>query len=120
MEVPADTPVTTPVVEPIVATPVLLLLQVPPPVPSLNVVVAPWQILVTPVIGRGDGYTVTVMAAAQPVLRVYEMVEVPAATPVTIPVDEPIVATVVLLLVQIPPPVASLNVVVDPAQIPVV
>lgn len=43
---------------------------------------------------------------------------VPAETPVTIRVAEPIVATVVVLLVQVPPP-ASLNVVVVPAQIPV-
>ena len=37
-------------------------------------------------------------------------------SPVTIPVVEPIVAAAVLLLLQVPPVVASLNVIVDPAQ----
>ena len=40
---------------------------------------------------------------------------VPAETPLTTP-DEPIVATAVLLLTQAPPPVASLRLVVVPAQ----
>ena len=44
------------------------------------------------------------------------MVEVPEDTPVTIPVEEPIVAMPVLPLVQVPLAVASLKVVVNPAQ----
>jgi hypothetical protein len=42
---------------------------------------------------------------------------VPASTPVTTPVPAPTVAMVVLLLVQVPPPVASDSDVVRPAQI---
>jgi hypothetical protein len=41
---------------------------------------------------------------------------VPTAIPVTIPVDEPIVAIVVLPLLQVPPVVASLKVTVDPTH----
>ena len=40
--------------------------------------------------------------------------------PVRIPVDTPIVPTAVLLLLQVPPVVASVSVVVVPAQIGVV
>jgi hypothetical protein len=42
------------------------------------------------------------------------MVAVPVATPVTTPVPEPTVATDVLLLLHVPPEVASLNVLVEP------
>lgn len=50
------------------------------------------------------------------------MVVVPPglAPPVTSPEPEPIVATVVLLLLHVPPDDASFKVVVAPAQIPVV
>jgi hypothetical protein len=41
---------------------------------------------------------------------------VPNANPKTIPVDEPIDATAVLLLVQTPPDVTLLKVLVDPTQ----
>ena len=44
---------------------------------------------------------------------------VPAATPVAIPVDEPIVATPVDELLQVPPPVL-VSVVVNPSQTVVV
>lgn len=44
------------------------------------------------------------------------MVDVPAATPVTIPVPDPIVATDVLLLVHTPPLDALLKVVVVPGH----
>jgi hypothetical protein len=44
------------------------------------------------------------------------MVAVPAATPVTMPVAEPTVATAVLLLLQVPPPDASASAVVAPAH----
>lgn len=44
------------------------------------------------------------------------MVTVPAATPVTTPVDEPIVAIVVLPLVHTPPGTALLNVVTAPTH----
>ena len=44
----------------------------------------------------------------------YEIVAVPADTPVTTPVKAPIVATEVLEHVQVPPVMASDNVVVPP------
>jgi hypothetical protein len=65
--VPVDTPLTIPVVSPTVAIAVLPLLQVPPPVPSASVVVAPVHTVVMPVIPAGDGYTVIAIAIVQPV-----------------------------------------------------
>ena len=65
----------------------------------------------------GNGLTVTTVATAQPLASVYEIVVVPAETPVTIPVPDPILATPVLVLVQIPPPVASLSRIVCPTQV---
>ena len=38
----------------------------------------------------------------------------PAATPVTMPLVDPIVARVVLPLSHVPPPMASVNVIVEP------
>jgi len=49
------------------ATEVVLLLQVPPVVASLNVVVAPPQIKAVPVIGVANAVTVTGVVARQPV-----------------------------------------------------
>jgi hypothetical protein len=58
--VPADVPVTIPVV-PILALPVLL--QVPPPVPSVKDVVDPEHTLIVPVIGAGTPLAVTIIVA---------------------------------------------------------
>ena len=44
------------------------------------------------------------------------MVQVPAATPVTTPVEDPTVAIAVLLLLQWPPEVESCKVLVAPIQ----
>jgi hypothetical protein len=60
---PAVMPVTTCVSDPIVAIPVLVLLQVPPPVPSTRLIVEPTQTLLLPVIAPGNGLTVTVVVA---------------------------------------------------------
>jgi hypothetical protein len=95
--VPAATPVTTPV-ELMVATPVLLLLHVPPGVISDKLVVRPTQTLSVPVIAAGFGLTVMITVAIQPTGDVAVMVTVPAETPVTTPVDEPTVAIRVLFL----------------------
>lgn len=63
--VPDDTPVTVPIV-PTVATPVLLLLHVPPLVELLNAVEAPTQIAVDDgVIPATVAITVTIFDAAQ-------------------------------------------------------
>jgi len=66
VEVPDVTPLTTPVVEPMVATEVLVLLHVPPDVPSVNVVVLPAQTEVVPEIVAGTAFTVTTAIARQP------------------------------------------------------
>ena len=63
-------PVSNPVAEPMVATDVLLLLHVPPVVASINVVVAPAQIVVAPVIAPGSGFTVIVVVVGQPTTEV--------------------------------------------------
>ena len=96
--VPAATPVTTPVEEPTVATEVLVLNHVPPGTISLRVIVLPVATAELPVIGA-TGSTVKV-TVAMAVPTIYVIVAVPADTPVTTPVDEPIVATAVLLLLQ--------------------
>ena len=64
--VPAVTPVTVPVAEPTVALEVLLLLHVPLPVASVNVVVSPIHTAPVPVIPEGTELTVIVVAAVQP------------------------------------------------------
>ncbi len=113
---PAATPVTTPVPVPTVAMPVLLLVQIPPPVALDKVVPEPVHTVAVPVTAAGKALTVAVAEAKQPVLKVYVMPGVPAATPVIIPLAEPIVACAVLLLLQTPPPVALVRVVVRPTQ----
>ncbi len=64
---PAATPVITPVVRPAVAMPVLALLQAPPGVASVTVVVAPTHTAEPEgVMATGVGLTVTVLKAEQP------------------------------------------------------
>ena len=64
--VPADTPVTIPLEEPIVANKGLLLLHVPPAVPSNKVSVSPTHTKGRPSMEGGKGFTVTVIVAKQP------------------------------------------------------
>jgi hypothetical protein len=94
----------------------LLLLQLPPGVRSFKLVVAPVHTLRVPVIPDGNGFMVTDALAAQPVPSVYTIVVVPAPTPVTIPEEVPTVAVPGRLLVQVPPVVASLRIVVVPGH----
>jgi hypothetical protein len=100
---PEATPVTTPEAS-TAAIPEAPLLHVPPPV-VLKSVTAPSTHIATlpPEIEAGNGFTETSAVTAQPVPNVYVIVEVPASTPVTVPVKEPTVATAVLLLAQVPP-----------------
>ena len=63
---PPEMPVTTPVLLFTVATEVLLLLQAPPVVSSLRVIVAPGQTLVEPVMLAGNGLTEKVEVFEQP------------------------------------------------------
>jgi hypothetical protein len=111
-------PVTIPVDDPIVATPVLLLLQIPPMEASDSVVVKPVHTVVEPVIVAGAALTVTILVSKQ-LPSEYEITAVPTATPVTTP-DEFIVATAVFALLHAPPPVAPVKVVVAVGQILVV
>ena len=113
VSIPAVTPVTIPVL-PIEAF-ALLILHVPPVVASVIAIVEPTQTADKPVIkpALGNGFTVTnFVAAAVPQLfiTVYEMIDVPAATPLTIPETEPIVAIAVVVEDQTPPKATSLNV----------
>lgn len=66
MAVPADAPVTTPVVEFTVAD-AELLLQVPPAVASVSVIVAPTHTADGPLMAVGAGVIVIVLVAKQPV-----------------------------------------------------
>ena len=114
---PALIPVTVPEV-PTLAMPGLPLLQVPPGVASASDAVPPTQMLmgVAGVIDDGFGLTVRVDITKHEPTE-YVIVTLPADTPVAVPLEEPIVATAVLLLTQAPAPVASVNVVEAPWQI---
>jgi hypothetical protein len=90
----------------------LLLDHVPPAILLLNVVFAPTHATALPVIAPGNGLTVIVCETEQPVVKVYDIVSTPSATPVTIPVEEPTVAIDKLLLDQAPKAVASVKLVV--------
>ena len=76
---------------------------------SLKVAEEPRQIVAAPVIAAGTGFTVIVFVRLQPDAILYEIVAVLALTPVTMPVEEPTVATPGLLLVHAPPVVALLS-----------
>jgi len=112
-DVPVATPVTRPEDALIVAIEVVPLLQVPPLVESLNAVVNPVHTTAVPVIA-GTAVTVIVVIRMHPVLSIYVMMAVPVLMPAAIPVDEPMVAIPLLLLVQIPPETELFKVVVEP------
>jgi hypothetical protein len=65
MVVPSDPPVSRPVPAPIVATAVVPLTHVPPPTPSLSIVVVPAHSACTPPGADGDGYTVATRVTTQ-------------------------------------------------------
>lgn len=112
--VPAATPLARPVPGTIVATLVLPLVQVPPPA-SVSCVFDDTQRFNEPDIGLGNGLTVTGVLVVQPVeVSLNEIVDVPVDTPVTTPLPETTVATLVLVLVHVPAPDASLRPVVKP------
>jgi len=98
-----------------VATVVVPELHVPPVVVSLKALVEPIQTATTPVIALGIGLTVTTLIFMHPE-RLYVIIAVPFDTPATTPEALPIVATIALLLLHVPPASASDKVVVDPAQ----
>jgi len=113
--VPDDTPETTPDERPMVATVVLPLTHVPPGEVLLNVVVVPWQRVRVPIIGESVT-TVTTADAVQPGATWYIMVVDPGVVPDNTPLPRPMVATVVLLLVHVPPAGESVRDIVPPAQ----
>ena len=116
MAVPAPTPVTTPVEKVMDATAGAAQLHTPPGVGSLTAVENPTHVDSAPSTTIGSGLTVNVAVTIQPVAGVvYVTIVVPATTPVAIPVDEPI-TTFALLAAQVPPPVMSVNDVVNPLQ----
>ena len=116
VEVPAPTPVTTPVAANTLATPVLLLLQVPVPVASVSVVVAPTHTTIVPFTAPGSGLITTLAVPTQPEGMAYKMVTVPAISPETTPLEEPMLAVDGSLLLQVPPADASIKVVVEPTH----
>ena len=92
----------------------LLLLNVPPGVPLLSNIELPMQTVDGPVRGAGVVLTVTVMPVEQPVGIVYLIIAMPGVTPVTTPVLKPTVAMAGVLLLQVPPGIASLTVIAVP------
>jgi len=110
---PGVIPVTIPLVEPTVAMPVELLLHVTP-ADEASVIVEPTHTADGPLIVAGKALTVTTAVVEQPLPIEYVIVARPAAIPATMPVEEPTVAVPGALLVQLPPGVRSLNVVVNP------
>ena len=116
---PAVTPVTTPEV-PTVATPGETELHTPPAAASVSEVVPEGHMPKVPVIlpALGGMLTVTTAVAAavpQLLVTVYDIVVVPGATPVTIPVA-PTVATAGVTALHTPPPAALVNAVVAVGQ----
>lgn len=115
------TPLTTvlvPAAVPVVATAMSLLLHVPPPVVLLSVVTDPAHNVAVPLIAAGAATTDVIRVAIHPVLRAYVILVVPVTRPLTTPVVPSMVATVVLLLLHVPPAVVSVSVVVPPTHTP--
>ena len=94
-----------------------LLLHTPPAVISPNPVDDPAHTLSIPLMAAGDACTVTVLVTVQPVPNEYVIrVVAPGSIPVTIPLDEPMVAAVTVPLLHAPPPTGSVSAVVAPAH----
>jgi hypothetical protein len=112
--VPVALPVTIPPVAVTSATVVLLLLHAPPPVLLASVTFSATQIATLPPdIAAGKGLTVMFLICWQPVPSVYVIIAVPASTPIAVPVEEPMTATAVLLLLHVPPAGLLVNAVVE-------
>ena len=112
---PADKPVTIPLA--LTDILVLLLLHMPPTDASFNEVDEPMQILVELIlIGCGNGFTIIVLVAMQPLEVVKDITAVPVVIPVTTPVLV-FTCTLLLLLLHVPVP-ELLKVVVAPTHTP--
>jgi hypothetical protein len=114
--VPSATPETTP---PAVTLAIneLLLDHAPPASALLNAVVLPIHTFNEPVIAAGNEFTVAIAVMIQLVGSLYVIVVLPTATPVINPVLAFIVAVAGVLLLHVPPDVASVNTVVADGQI---
>jgi hypothetical protein len=112
--VPVATPVTVP--DATVAL-LLLLLHVPPPA-SVSNMLPYWHTAAGPPIAVGNELTVTTAVVLQPNPSEYVMIVVPVLIPETIPLTEPIVPIGNDPLLQVPPPVPSVSVVVEPRHTP--
>jgi len=88
--------------------------QVPLPAPD-KALVLPAHKPNVPAIADGSGSTRTIVVAIQPTPEVKVIIVVPAATPLTTPVVEPMVALGILLLTHIPV-IPSIRVVVEPTH----
>lgn len=111
---PAATPVTTPVAAPTVATDGLRLIQVPPGNELARVTVLPAHIGVLPVLGPGNGLTLTTVVTIPHGLEKL-ISAVPAERPVTIPVTGVMLATAGAVLDQ-KPGAALVSVMLLPTQ----
>ena len=78
----------------------------PPALASLNVIVAPAHTLCGPEIRSGNGFTVTIAVTIHPYKDVKLMVDVPALTPVTIPVALPTLAAPPAPTLHVPLPLS--------------
>ena len=116
--VPVVTPLTVPVPEPMVAIEVLPLVHAPPAEISVKAIEAPVHTTDGPVMLAGNELTVATTVAKQPAAVVYVIVTVPVVNPFTIPLAEPTLALNGMLLVHVPPVIASLRVVVAPRHTP--
>ena len=112
---PANTPVTTPLTDPTVACAGVPIVHVPVVGLDDKVLETPVHNTKTPVIALGNALTVIPVVAIQPEGNVYVITGKPAVRPVTTP-PLVIVASDVLLLVQLPPDVPSLSNVEEPTQ----
>ena len=102
-----------------VATDTVPLVQLPPVTLSANTEVPPAHTVSLPEIADTPRCTVSVLVAddnPHALDTAYDIMDGPAATPVTTPV-EPMVATDVFPLVHTPPDTESVNVVVVPLHI---
>lgn len=112
MVVPAVEPADTiPLVEPIAAIDGSLLDHVPPDVELLNVLAPPSQAFNIPVIAPGAETTVSEIVLKHPVESEYKILVVPGDTPAATPEVGLIEATLVFVLLHVPPDVLQLNVV---------
>lgn len=120
MAVPVEMPVTIPVNAPTEAIEGSLLFHEPPARLFEKVVELPSHTTGMPVIAPGTGNTVTRVEVVHPSKDVYTIFVLPAVRPVTTPDVMPIPAVPGLLLLQVPPVVASLNVVELPTHTEVI